>query len=79
MKIPRITYLVKDFLGDRCFAVCEEVSDTIQMWGTTANYEHETFESDAYHLSSWCDEHGFELKVFEQEEDFDTLWDSKND
>ncbi len=68
-------YLVKDSHGNTASATCEEGSDTVQICGMkdksgTTQY----FESEGYHLSSFCDEHGFELRVIERKEDFDALW-----
>lgn len=75
MKVHTRIYLVKDNFGNKASASCEDSSDTIQISGLKkANGEPSYFESDAYHLESYCKSDGLEYKVIEDIHDFDKLW-----
>ncbi len=75
MKVYSRIYLVKDKFGNKASASCEESFDTIQIGGLTKeNGEPSYFESDAYHLASHCVKDGLEMKVVENIQDFDELW-----
>lgn len=79
MKIDYRVYLLKDSQGNTTYNVCEEGADFIQVCGMkNKNNERVYFESEAYHLDSFCKCNDIELKVFELKHDFDTLWNSNN-
>jgi hypothetical protein len=75
MEITSRIYLTKDSQGNRAYAVAEDGSNTVQICGMS-NKEGEKvyFESEAYHIDSFCRENSIELKVINRVEDFDTLW-----
>ena len=74
-KVHTSIYLTKDSQGNTASATCEEDCDQIQICGMVSYADQPVyFESDAYHLSSWCDDNNIELKVIKREEDFDDLW-----
>ena len=77
MKVYIKIYLVKDSFGNKYSATCEDSSDTIQICGMkNKNNEDCYFESDAYHLYSWCEDNDIEFKEIDKELDFDVLWNS---
>lgn len=70
-------YLVIDTKGNKTYACCEDSSNSIQISGmVSAEGKDLYFESNAYHLSTWCDENGIELRVIERKESFDELWEA---
>ena len=70
-------YLMIDSQGNKTGAIVEDPSDTVQVCGMhDQNGESLDFESDAYHIHSWCKDNGIELKVIKREEDFDSLWEA---
>jgi hypothetical protein len=48
-----------DAAGDLRTAVCEEDADRIYIEALTPEGEYEIFDSEAYHLERWCQDHGF--------------------
>lgn len=53
-------WLVRDSFGNEATGVVEETCDTVQVCGMVGKEGgHEYFESECYHLESWCKEHGF--------------------
>lgn len=74
-EIKYTLYLLKDSFGNKVFVVSEDPSDTVGSFTLkdTNGNEH-SFESQTYHLQSYCDEHGIDLKRIEREESFDALW-----
>lgn len=74
-KVTSKIYLVKDSHGNTYSAVCNESADTIQICGMRdVNNAPVYFESEGYHLDSFCWLHGIELKIVDRVEDFNTLW-----
>ena len=58
-------YIAWDSHGNEQYAVCGESCDTIQISGLkNAAGEGIYFESDAYHLPTWADEHGVKWASF---------------
>lgn len=75
MKVHVNIYLVKDSYGNKSCATCEDSSDTIQICGMLNKDGKDLyFESDAYHLFSWCESNELSLKKIEDIHSFDTLW-----
>ena len=63
MKIDYLIYCVTDKHGNQDAVVVNESSDTVQICGMkSTEYEVLHFEDSAYHLCSWCEEYGLELK-----------------
>ena len=56
---------------DSSYAVCEQMSDIIQV--VVEDFCHET---EAYHLKETAKKHGYEYKVIEKDFDFDKEWDA---
>ncbi len=68
-------YLTKDSHGNTSVATCEESCDTVQICGMLNKAgEKQYFESEAYHLRSFCKENDIELRIIDRKEYFDTLW-----
>lgn len=61
---------VKDAYGDVSHAVFEDWSDGIFITGDDGDGVC-VFESEAYHLSVWCEVHGFTLYTGEEVVEFD--------
>lgn len=75
MEVTTRIYLMKDSHGNKTSVTVEEDSDNAQVCGMLNKAgEKVYFESEAYHISSFCDENNIELKVINQTFDFDTLW-----
>jgi len=80
MEVLTRIYLVKDSFGKKVYASCEDCSDTIQISGLqNKDGKPVYFESEAYHLSTFCWEHKLELKVIRHTYDFDDLWNKHTD
>ena len=78
MKVYSKIYLMIDTHGNKTSAVVEDASDTTQVCGMFDKKGEPTyFESEAYHISTFCEKHGIHLKIIEREEDFDILWNGK--
>jgi len=74
-KVYVTIYLMIDSFGNKASAICEESCDTVQASGLRNKAEDRVyFESEAYHLDSWCRDNGIKLKVVCAELDFDVLW-----
>ena len=75
MKVKTRIYLLKDSHGKKASVTVQEGCDIAQICGMK-NKEGKLvyFESDAYHISTFCHENDIELKVIERSEDFDSLW-----
>lgn len=75
-KVTTKIYLMKDSQGNETYAVAEDGSNTVQACGMKNKENKDVyFESEAYHLDSFCRDNDIELKVMVREEDFDKLWD----
>ena len=62
-------------MGTKQVRLVRKSSDTIQICGLkNQDGEPSYFESDAYHLASYCVENGLEMIVIEDIYDFDELW-----
>lgn len=70
-------YLMEDSHGNRTAVVVEDSSSGAMVHGMHGR-ENELlhFESDAYHLPTWCAEHDIELRIADRSEPFAELWDS---
>ncbi len=75
MEVRTTIYLMKDSQGNKTSVTVEESCNDAQICGMR-NKENEKvyFESDAYHIHSFCKDNDIELKVINRKEDFDTLW-----
>jgi hypothetical protein len=79
MEVTTRIYLMKDSHGNKTSVTVEEGSCSAQVCGMlNKDGEKVYFESEAYHISSFCDENNIELKVVDQKFDFDTLWNGTN-
>jgi hypothetical protein len=77
MKITTKIYLLKDFHGKKASAIATDSSDTVQVCGMRDKGGNKVyFESEAYHLSTFCSQNDIELKVVEKEDNFEILWNS---
>ncbi len=77
-KVTTKIYLLKDSHGNKTSAVCEEGCDTVQVCGMLNKAGDKTyFESEGYHLDSFCRNNDIQIKIIEREENFDDLWNSK--
>lgn len=75
MRVYTTIYLVEDGFGNMAFAASEDSCDVIQISGLRNNSDEiQYFESEAYHLGSWCEVNGFKYKVIRKEYDFAKLW-----
>jgi hypothetical protein len=75
-KVYTRIYLLKDSLGNTTSAVVEEGCDRAQICGMhDRDGKPVHFESDAYHIGKFCEDHGIECRIINREEDFDALWD----
>ncbi len=69
-------YLVKDSHGNTGSATCECSSDIIQICGMKDEDGNNLyFESDAYHLETWCTDNGLEYQNQNTTHGFENLWD----
>ncbi len=72
MKATALIYIVEDMHGNQGWAVVAEACDSIQISGMKdSENKPQWFESDAYHLSTWCGEHGFNIWCSEKEYDIE--------
>lgn len=64
--------------GNQCSITGEESSDSAMVSGLCDSDGDSIYgEFDrAYHISEFCTHHKLELKIIEQEFDFDTIWNS---
>lgn len=68
MKITYLIYIVSDSHGTKAATVANEASDTVQICGMCDTDDKPLyFESDAYHLPSWCIEHGLNFNKIEMD------------
>lgn len=69
MTVEYVIYILKDSKGNEAYAVCEEPADTVQVCGLKKpDGSNAYFESDAYHLGSFCQENEIELKRIDKSE-----------
>lgn len=69
-------YLMIDGHGNRTAVVVEDSSAAAMVCGLRGrDNELLHFESDAYHIPTWCSEHNIELRVITREQSFAHLWD----
>lgn len=54
-------YAVRDACGNVVSVAVDDPSDTVQVWGVDLIGERKDFESEAYHMSSWAKDCGFEF------------------
>jgi hypothetical protein len=73
MKVTTQIYLVIDGQNQKHFASCGESGDTIQIVAKDNNGKLQYFESDAYHLATWCKDNNFQYKEITMTYDFDKL------
>lgn len=59
-------YAVKDARGDISWAVVDEYSDSIQLWGVDAQGVNWCFEDESWYLEGWAIKHGFEYRYVQQ-------------
>ncbi len=76
-KVTTKIYLMIDSHGNKASVTVEESCDNAQVCGML-NKEGEKvyFESDAYHIPTFCNDNDIQLKVIDRSEDFDSLWGS---
>lgn len=75
MEIESRIYLCVDSHGNKAYAVCGDSSDTVQICGMKTPLGGSIyFESEAYHLSTWCAENSIQLQVTTRTEKFSDLW-----
>ena len=75
MKVYTKIYLLIDSHGNKAYATVEDSSDCAQICGLSDKSGKETyFESEAYHISSYCEYNDIQLRTLEREEEFDDLW-----
>lgn len=80
MKVKSTIFLVKDAHGNCASATSEDNSATIHITNIKNEVDENLhFESEAYHLKTFCKENKLEYKVIESIKDFDELWDSTKD
>lgn len=78
MEVTTRIYLMKDSQGNKASVTVEEGCDTAQICGMKDKEGKALyFESDAYHISTFCNDNDIELKVIDRKDDFDTLWNEK--
>lgn len=69
MKFTYVIYHMKDAFGKQAAAVAEEGCNDVQICGLRDKAGKEQyFESEAYHLQDWCNEHGIEYRSIQKEE-----------
>lgn len=79
MKVQVKIYLLKDSHGNKTSCTAETSSDTVQVCGMKNKHGSVAyFESDAYHLPTWCQDNHIDLKVVDQFYDFDGLWSAES-
>lgn len=77
MRVKATIFLVQDMHGNKDYAVVGDTSDTVQINGMRDQdgmLLH--FESEAYHLKSWCKENGISCREIVRQYDFYTLWEA---
>ena len=68
MKISYVIYIVEDHRGNKDYGVVNEPSDTIQICGMRNKDDKSLyFESEAYHLETFCEENGLTLRKIDRE------------
>ena len=80
MEVTTRIYLMKDSQGNKASVTVEEGCDTalICVCGMKNKEGKDLyFESEAYHISTFCNDNDIELKVIDRKDDFDTLWNEK--
>lgn len=70
MRISYKIYVVTDVHGHKDAAVVNEDNDNVMICGMlNPSGDKVYFESEAYHLGTWCDGHGLELRMIKRMED----------
>lgn len=78
MEVYSKIYLMIDTHGNKTSVTVEEASDNAQVCGMVdENGEKVHFESEAYHIDTFCQKYNIKLKMIERKEDFDALWNGK--
>jgi hypothetical protein len=68
MKFSYLIYVVTDSHGNKDAVVANEPGDCVQICGMTDEDEERLyFESEAYHLDSWCVANNLNLNKIEKE------------
>lgn len=76
MEVTTKIYLLKDSHGNKYSATVEDSSNYAQICGLkNKDGAPVYFESEAYHLPTFCYDNNISLKVIDTKQDFDTLWD----
>ena len=65
MDFKYLIYVVTDKRGHKDAVTADEPGDTVIISGMGNNGQRIFFESEAYHLSKWCEENGLTLEVIE--------------
>ncbi len=64
MRFKYKIYIVTDSHGNKDVVVCDEPSNCVHVSGMKDELgEGLYFESEAYHLQTWCDEHKMDLLI----------------
>lgn len=75
MEVTTRIYLMKDSQGNKASVTVEEGCKTAQICGLKGKEGQDAhFESEAYHISTFCNDNDIQLKVIDRKDDFDTLW-----
>lgn len=65
MEFKHLIYVVTDKRGHKDAVTADEPGDTVIISGMVNNGQRIFFESEAYHLSKWCEENDLDFKVIE--------------
>ncbi len=80
MKVTTKIYLMKDSKGNKSSVVVQDSSNYAQVCGMQDKDGISLhFESEAYHISTFCHDNDIELKIIDTEDDFDDLWNHDNE
>ena len=75
MNVSISLYLLVDSHGNKAYAVCEDGSNTVQICGLKdENGENVTFESEAYHISTFAKNYKIDVQKIEYSNSFDILY-----
>lgn len=76
MKVNYEIYLFVDSWGNKTFKVIEDSTKDINLSGVLMNQKFElvSFDSEAYHLGTFCEENKITMKILSREEDFDEIY-----
>ena len=75
MKVTTKIYLMKDSEGNKESVIVQDSSNCAQVFGMKDKEGKSLhFESEAYHISTFCHDNDIELKIIDTEDNFDDLW-----